>query len=144
MNNDPLADLTPYVVTHLAHSRNRDDIIHWVCNQRNITWDDGALLVNEIEQKNRKAIRKRQSPLLFIISALVVVAGLVWAFGALLFIMLPIVEILKIYPEVAPGVLWYDNFPAALPHLLIGSVLAAGGFVGIREGIRRRMKDLEE
>ncbi len=138
MMKDPFADLTPYVVVKLARSAHRDDIVHWVCDQRNISWQEGEELVNVIEERNGEEIRKRRSPLLFTLSALGVVAGLVWAFMSFLGIVLPVWDIYRTTGGWIEVWAWLAYFWMYFPQLLAGSGLAIGGFFGMAAVIKKR------
>ncbi len=136
--NDEYSDLTPYVVVKLARSAHRDDIVRWVCEKRDTDWHKGEELVRLIEERNRAEIRRRRSPLLFTLSTLAVVAGLVWALMSFGGIVLPIWEIYRDTGGWIEAAAWLANFWMLFPQLLAGSGLAIGGFFGIAAVLKKR------
>ena len=70
---------TQYVIRELGRQTPRNDIILRLCEQLNCSWPDAEKFIRTVEQNNRKAIAKRQSPLLILIGLGTVIVGLAMA-----------------------------------------------------------------
>jgi hypothetical protein len=69
-------ELTKYVVTELAKSRNHSNIVLGVCERTNMSWAEAEKFIAQIQYQNRRTIAARKSPFLVIASVVILLAGL--------------------------------------------------------------------
>jgi hypothetical protein len=111
---------TQYVIRELGRHTQRNDIILYLCEQLKCSWSDAEKFIRDVEQKNRKTIAARQSPLLIVIGVFTVIGGLVLAGYGLY--------------ELSHGVLVIGLLSAPTPTpliVLVGLGMMAGGGYGV-------------
>ena len=119
---------TKKVIRDLARRRPRDLIITELAEMGRLEWDDAAALVNEIEEKYKEEINKKQRPAFFLLGA-----GLTFG-GLLLFISMLLAS--------ANGLsIYFLRFP--IPYLgngifaFMGLLAFLGGLRGVLRLLRR-------
>ena len=65
-----------FVIKEIAGHRHRNDVIMALCEKTATPWNDVQRFVQKVESENRQAITARQSPLLLMIGAGLIIAGL--------------------------------------------------------------------
>jgi len=65
-----------FVIKEIAASRHRNDVIMALCEKTGSSWDQARRFVQRVESENRQAIAARQGPLLILIGAGIIMAGL--------------------------------------------------------------------
>jgi len=79
-------ELTALIIKELGKHHSRDAIIMAVCEKGGLNWKQAEQLIEQVEEQNKRAIAKRQSPLLILISVVTVIAGMgLLAYGILFF-----------------------------------------------------------
>ena len=79
-------ELTALIIKELGKHHSRDQIIMTVCEKGGLNWKQAEQLIEQVEEQNKRAIAKRQSPLLILISVVTVIAGMgLLAYGILFF-----------------------------------------------------------
>ncbi|HTX90442.1 MAG TPA: hypothetical protein VMC09_04415 [Anaerolineales bacterium] len=68
--------LTASIVKRLSHAEDRDDIVLDLCQATGLTWEDVDARVRSIEDQNRLAIERMQSPLMITLAFSSFLAGL--------------------------------------------------------------------
>jgi hypothetical protein len=82
MNKDEARVL---IINELGKHTNRNDILMELCQELDINWEDADRLVKEVETYDGRTIARRQSPLLIILGAGVLIGGTALTVQALLF-----------------------------------------------------------
>jgi hypothetical protein len=79
-------ELTDLIIKELGKHHSRDAIIMAVCEKGGLNWKQAEQLIEEVEWQHKRAIATRQSPVLLLISAVTIIAGLgLLAYGILFF-----------------------------------------------------------
>jgi hypothetical protein len=120
-----------FVVKEIAGHRHRNDVIMALCEKTATPWNDVQRFVQKVESENRQAITARQSPLLLMIGAGLIIAGL-------------FVVVYYGYRTLTGTIIIFLSMP--IPYLgnavYIGTGLAmmAGGTVGVLRTARNLIK----
>jgi hypothetical protein len=120
-----------FVIKEIAGHRHRNDVIMALCEKTATPWNDVQRFVQRVESENRQAITARQSPLLLMIGAGLIIAGL-------------FVVVYYGYRTLTGTIIIFLSMP--IPYLgnavYIGTGLAmmAGGTVGVLRTARNLIK----
>ncbi|MGA2821209.1 MAG: hypothetical protein ABSF61_11200 [Anaerolineales bacterium] len=133
------AALAEWVEKELAHGVGREDVIFGVCSRGSMRWPEAEQFVAEVEAVHGAEIARRQNPILLLMSAVALVAGMVWAL-VMIWSMADTLNRMLIEPS-SPVPLGIEALavvivasPVAylyLPQLVAAMALAVGGGVGI-------------
>lgn len=115
-----------FIIAELGKERNRRDVIMDLCMQHNLDWKQAEELVRSVELFDSQQIAKRQSPLLIILGAGVLLAGTA----------LTITTIIFFWDLFNGGSLAELANPSSIYYMGIGLVtgiaMIAGGIIGLR------------
>lgn len=79
-------ELTNLIIKELGRHHSRNEIIVAVCEKGGLGWTQAEQLIEQVEQEHKRAIATRQSPLLIVISAATIIAGMgLVTYGVLFF-----------------------------------------------------------
>ncbi len=73
MDND---QATAFIITELGKHRNRNDILMTLCREMNINWPEAERLLKLVETQHGRSIARRQSPILILLGAGILIVGL--------------------------------------------------------------------
>jgi hypothetical protein len=126
----------PYIVKELIRSTSRDTIIREVCLRTGFSWVEGEYLLERTERENVVLLRKKKSPLMMILSIVVIAVGAVLAFVSLTGIVFPAYWAWR-HGEgiVQTGALLF-SFWTLLPQFLLGTGIVIGGVFALRRALR--------
>lgn len=116
-----------FIVNELGKHRHRRDVIADVCVRYNLNWKQAEELVAKVEIYDGQRVARRQSPLLIILGAGVILAGLALTIDAIIYFWtLPQLDSIE---QLANAQLAY--YMAA--SLVLGVAMITGGIIGLRK-----------
>ncbi len=124
-------ELKDLIVEGFVRHRSRNDIIQAACERGGLEWEDSERLVQQVEIERAHAIARGQSPLLLLLSAATVAAGVLIANYSLEFVR-DIFEGDLVTKLVLLGSSFYP-----LGLTLTGLAMIAGGLIGMWKTLLR-------
>ncbi|MBI5304808.1 MAG: hypothetical protein HY868_21920 [Chloroflexi bacterium] len=77
--------LTEYIIDQLGRHVTRNDLIFDICQRTGLPWSQVSDLVTQVERKDQKKIALKQSPVLLLIAVGILIGGVFFACGALMY-----------------------------------------------------------
>jgi len=128
-------EITAYVINSLGRHRNRNDIIHHLCERAGLTWPQAEKIVRHIEANHSHEISSRQSPVVIGLAVMTILAGLgLIGYTMFFFVSLAQRDTLAMV-ESGRGVLY------ALVALFTGVCMIVGGLISLRKTIQGLFED---
>ena len=69
-------EATDFVIRELGKHRQRNDIIHKLCETGGMNWGDAEKFMRRVEAENKSAIARKQSPLITLMGIGTIILGL--------------------------------------------------------------------
>jgi hypothetical protein len=124
-----------FVIGHLAEGIGREEVIYQLCDLAQMSWSDAEACVSRVELDESLRIAKRQNPVLFIISLVVFLGGMILTIWALAEILDPLWPLIRsrslLIPLIKQAFILVLNFP----QLIFGMGMAIAGGAGILNSI---------
>lgn len=128
-------ELTDLIIKELGRHHSRNEIIVAVCEKGGLDWPQAEKLIEQVEQEHKRDIATRQSPLLILISAATIIAGMgLAAYGILFFVEFFQVDLLERALLLRTG--YYKMI-----SLLTGLAMFGGGSYGLWKTILPLLKE---
>jgi hypothetical protein len=129
--------LNEYILQRLSEAADIDDVILEVCEKTGTRWAEASRRVRQIQGKSGDEITRRQFPILALLAASLVIAGLALTTLAVKDA-LGIQDIptqAKEGPERAIYAIWYllAFTPSILGEAFLGLAMIFGSFIGLRQ-----------
>ena len=118
-------ELTALIVKELSKHRNRKDIIHRVCEQGGLNWNEAEQLIAQVEAQHGQMIARRQTPLLLFFSIGMLLLGI----GLVAFNMQVLAAFFQ--SDVLGQVLSLQSSYYRILQLITGLGMTAGGMIGL-------------
>lgn len=128
-------ELTDLIIKELGRHHSRNEIIVAVCEKGGLDWPQAEKLIEQVEQEHKRAIASRQSPLLILISAGTLIAGLGLAAYGILFL----VDFFQM--ETVERLLFLRTGYLRIVSLLTGLAMFGGGSYGLWKTLLPLLED---
>jgi hypothetical protein len=116
-----------FIVAEFGRHENRYEIIQKVMQRCDCVFADAEAMVEFVETSQSTVIAKKQLPLILVLSVAAIIGGLYLAFAS--------------FDRITDGALIVNSFsPRVYGRLGAGLVTAAGGLIGLIQGMRRLRK----
>ena len=127
--------ISTLIFERLAASTPYNDVVMEVCDLAGLDWPEAEAMVQQVMQEQGHEMTRRQSPLLFVIAAIIFIMG------AALFInsISDIIKMILFFNGRGQDLsllelpLWMMNMPYLLPEALLGIAMMAGSLIGLRD-----------
>lgn len=103
-------EISAYIIKELAKSRKPNDVVLGLCEKTGMQWAEAAQLVKQVRASSGQEIAARQSPILILFSALLLLFGIGLVFA---FLFVPIIS------------------KSSVSRLLLGIGMILGGIIGL-------------
>jgi len=117
-------EATAFVIRELGKLRPRNDIVQKLCEAAGMDWTQAEKFVRIVESKNRGAIARKQSPVVVVLGALTMIAGLA-------------LSIWVVYETLHGIIIFFLSFPVPylgnITYFIVGIGMVTGGLRGIWE-----------
>jgi hypothetical protein len=118
-------ELTALIIKELSKHHDRKDLIHKICEQAGLNWNEAEQLIALVEAQHRRTIAGRQTPLLLFFS----IGTLLLGIGLLVFNMQVLAAFFQ--KDVLDQVLSLQSSYYRILGLITGMGMTAGGMVGL-------------
>jgi hypothetical protein len=124
-----------FVIRHLAGGIDRAEVIYQLCDLAQMSWPEAEAFVSQVELDESLRIAKRQNPVLFIISLVIFLGGMILTIWALTEILDPLWSLIRARSLLIPLIKQTFILVVNFPQLIFGMGMAIAGGAGILNSI---------